>query len=103
MGKLLSSALKLNIQEGLLSISSAWEPVKGEGRGAPQEGLVGHAFLRGVRDTEGLSGGGRSPRLSSCSFSSAQEAIWPRAGSLWGCQRLRFTSTSPRTDGGERE
>lgn len=62
MGKLLSSALKLNIQEGLLSISSAWEPVKGEARGAPQEGLVGHAFPRGVRDTEGLSlegGGGR--------------------------------------------
>lgn len=62
MGKLLSSRLKLNIQEGLLSISSAWEPVKGEVR----RGLVKRAwwvtfFLRGARGREGLSeaaGGG---------------------------------------------
>lgn len=45
MGKLLSSPLKLNIQEALFSISSAWEPAKGEEAwGACQEGLVGHVF-----------------------------------------------------------
>lgn len=55
MGKLLSSPLKLNIQEGLLSISSAWEPTKGEARGAPQEGPGGHACPRGVRDAEALA------------------------------------------------
>lgn len=53
MGKLLSSPLKLNIQEALFSISSAWEPVKGEEAwGACREGLVGHVF-------RGESGTGR--------------------------------------------
>lgn len=88
MGKLLSSPLKLNIREGLLSISSAWEPVKGEAR----RGLVRRAWP--VTFSEGSQGQGEAVRGSqalrrsseppacaalrlACSFCSAQKSIAP--------------------------
>lgn len=51
MGKLLSSPLKLNILEGLLSISlgSWW---RGRHVGACQEGPVGHVFQKTVTGWE---------------------------------------------------
>lgn len=53
MGKLLSSPLKLNIQEALFSIS-AWEPgEEGGGLGACREWLRSR-FSGGVRDWEAL-------------------------------------------------
>lgn len=56
MGKLLSSQLKLNIQKGLLSISSAWEPVKG----AVRWGLVRRAWW--VMFSKGSQGQGGAIR-----------------------------------------
>ena len=88
MGKLLSSLLKLNIQEALFSISSAWEPVKGEadgraGAGGLSGGPGGSRFPRGVRDREALLEASRRRPASARSFSRAREAGLPRAGSLW--------------------
>lgn len=78
---------------------------EGGGAGGSSGGPGGSRFPRGVGDAEGLSeaaraGSLRSSPASARSFSRAQDAILSRAGSLWGCQGLRFTSASPRGGGG---
>lgn len=106
MGKLLSSPLKLNIQEGLLSISSAWEPVKGEVR----RGLVKRAwwvmFSTGFRDRAGLTEaawGGQRRRPSPA----LHQLTLQCSGSHWAKGRLSLAGvrgcTSPLQVPGQME
>lgn len=107
MGKLLSSPLKLNIQEALFSISSAWEPVKGEADGRAWGGLVGRAWW--VTFSEGSQGQGGTVRgvpeeACVCSlFLQCSGSRFAKGRLSLGAVRGCFISASPWADGGEKE
>lgn len=106
MGKLLSSPLKLNIQEALFSISSAWEPVRGRWMGGGAV-LVGRAWW--VTFSEGSQGQGGTVRgvpeeACVCSlFLQCSGSRFAKGRLSLGAVRGCFTSASPWADGGEKE
>lgn len=95
MGKLLSSLLKLNIQEALFSISSAWEPAQGgSASGGLSGGPGGSRFPRGVRTGRRWAGrpspgealGAHGLRSRSAHARSSSRTRGPALSG--GCQRL---------------